>query len=104
MTHMPQQSLALPFEGARSQASDPVGGFPPKGYSREMPAGVRSPVVRADLTPRLPWPLVLRGCHLLQIVEWYGGPGDPFVLYDAWGHIIAEWETAPSLGELLGFC
>ena len=44
---MTNQRLALPFEGARSQAREPVGGFPPKGYTREMPTGIRSPVERA---------------------------------------------------------
>ena len=100
---MTNQGLALPFEGARSRVREPVGGFPPKGYQREMPAGVRAPVVRADLTARLPLSLVEGGCQLLQIEE-FGRGGDPFVLYDAWGHILAEWERPPSLGELLGFC
>ena len=98
-----QHGLALPFEGTHSQTRQPVGGFPPKGYTREMPAGVKSPVVRADLTNRLPQQLYEGGCQLLQIEE-FGRGGDPFVLYDAWGHIIAEWERSPSLGELLGFC
>ena len=81
-------------------AREPVGGFPPKGYYREMPAGVRSPQMRADLTGHLPQQLRAEGCQMLQIEE-VGRGGDPFVLYDPWGCIIAQWETEPSLGELL---
>ena len=94
--------LTLPFDGGPSHVWEPVGGFPPRGYQREMPAGVKAPVVRADLTDQLPVQLYEGGCQLLQIEE-FGRGGDPFVLYDAWGHILAEWERSPSLGELLGF-
>ena len=93
--------LALPFEGVPSPVLPPVGGAPRHGYSREMPPGMVHPQIRGNLTTALPWPLVERGCELLRIEA---AGGDPYVLYDAWGHILAQWEREPSLGELLGFC
>ena len=39
--------LTLPFDGGPSHVWEPVGVFPQKGYSRELPAGIRSPVERA---------------------------------------------------------
>ena len=76
--------------------------YHPKGYYREMPEGIVDPRLREDLTRYLLAGLLQRDYQLLQIEEIRQG-GDPWVLYDPWGRIIAQWETEPTLGELLGF-
>ena len=84
------------------QVSEPMGGFPKFGYTRELPIGLSSPRVTRNLTEQLLFALRERGYDLLQVDEQvWGGKGDPFVLYNEWGEIVAEWETMPSLGELL---
>lgn len=82
----------------------PEGGFPRYGYHREMPFGMKwqcpMPAVRC-YPGRLPHDMAVAGWELLE-VDPLTGP-DPFVLYDAWGCIVAEWETEPSYGSLLEF-
>ncbi len=81
---------------------EPVGGFPRLGYHREMPGQLHEPRLVAKLTDLIPAQLAGKGCELLQIDDAVR-PRDPFVLYDPHGAILAEWEQAPSLGDLLGF-
>lgn len=78
----------------------PFGGFPSKGYSRQIPASIISPQERS-LTNYLPEDLRARGYELLQIDEEAHQVRDPYVLYNEWGEILTEWEREPTYGELL---
>ncbi|MFW6125502.1 MAG: hypothetical protein ACOC58_00190 [Chloroflexota bacterium] len=88
-----------------SFVTPPDGDWPRYGYTRQMPISIADPGRVEDLSEYLPEALRFQGCQLLQIDPaplWGTARGaDPFVLYDAWGEIIAEWELRPSLGELL---
>ena len=83
---------------------EPIGGWPRKGYTREMPASLAHPergVRVGEESDFLPTSLLLRGCMLMQMEE---EKRDPWVLYDEWGRILAEWLKPPSLGQLMDFC
>jgi len=79
----------------------PWAGFPRYGYTREIPYEMR---VIKDCSNRLPYDLHDRGYELLQVIEEQTTRGDPFVLYDPYGDIVAQWEAMPSYGELLHIC
>lgn len=82
----------------------PLGGFPKNGYGREIPewANEFSVSVKATpLDPPLPFALDRAGYELLAMSQ----PCERthFVLYNAWGEIMADWEYEPSYGELLDY-
>ena len=90
------------YFGRRSMVLEPAGGSPRFGYGREMPEGIARPIQRDDLTEFLPGNLRREGWQLLGIGN-FQKRDDPYVLYNPWGEKVAEWEQAPSFGELLQF-
>ena len=77
----------------------PPGGWPKYGFTRQLPEGITNPRV-SDESRHLPSSLALDGWQLLGVTE---ARIDPFVLYNPWGEIVAQWETLPSLGTLMEF-
>ena len=82
--------------------SPPPGGFPRYGYVRQMPEHLEGRAVSVQSFPdRLPLNLLDADFQLMRVEPMSRGAADPFVLYNPWGEIVAEWEVMPSFGELL---
>lgn len=88
--------------GRRLGGNPPPGGWPRYGYTRQLPEGISIPRVFNE-DRHLPGSLALDGWQLLRIEEFSKSYPDPFVLYNPWGEIVAQWETLPSLGTLMEF-
>jgi len=60
--------------------------------AREVPLGlgVNGTVISIPVSIKLPHEANLRG-YELRLVSLERGRGDPYVLYDRWGHIVCQW-------------
>jgi hypothetical protein len=86
-----------------SLVSPPPGGWPRYGFSRQLPESISEPRISSEST-HLPGALALDGWQLLRVEEdarYHSA--DPFVLYNPWGEIVAQWEMRPSLGTLMEY-
>lgn len=59
---------------------------------REVPTGlgISGRLVSAPSNIEMPTLAYLRG-YELRLVQMQRGTGDPYVLYDRWGHIVYQW-------------
>lgn len=82
----------------------PVGGYPRFGVVRELPIEISGDPIRPDvedLSYKLPYALMERGCQLLKLDP--PRQIDPYVLYNEWGKILGVWEELPNLGTFYDF-
>lgn len=82
------------------QLTPPPGGWPKCGYARELPIDLGPSFGDRKIWGVLPASLVERGYELILLEPAPFQGGDPYVLYDPWGRIVAVWEALPSLGTL----
>jgi len=87
----------------KHRPAPPAGGFPRFGYAREIPVSLRDGAVLNvnNLSDRLPYHLQDAGFQFMSVELAHTRGADPFVIYNPWGEIVAEWEVMPSWGELL---